>query len=193
VVRVAQERWFYRDTAEWLAMAERLKQTPCPHCKVVGMLIRHGSLYGFDDSSPQRKTVRGRRVFCSNRNARRGCGRTFSVWIADKIKRLSLSTGGLWRFLQSAVAGSVGAALSATRSYLSDRTWQRIWQRFNQGQSKIRTALSGLCPPPELPAKLPTEPAHRPAAQVLAHLQAAFQGADCPIATFQHTLRTFFL
>jgi hypothetical protein len=89
-------------------MVERLKQTPCPHCKVVGTLIRHGYLCGFDDRSPQRKTVRARRIFCSNRNARPGCGRTVSVWIADKIRRLSLTTAALWRFLHRAAAGSIG-------------------------------------------------------------------------------------
>jgi hypothetical protein len=69
-----------------------------------------------------------------------------------------------------------------------DRTWQRIWKRFDQAQCQIRTALSGLCPPPDLPA----EPVQRPAAQVLAHLQAAFPDAN-PVAAFQHTLRTFFV
>jgi hypothetical protein len=70
---------------------------------------------------------------------------------------------------------------------------QRVWKRFDLGQSKIRTALSARCPPPELPARLPTEPAHRPAAQVLAHLQAAFPDADCPIAAFQLAMHTFFV
>jgi hypothetical protein len=186
---VGAERWFYRGTEEWNAIAEQLKQTPCPHCKVVGTLIRHGFLRGFDDSSPQRKTVRARRIFCSNRNACRGCGRTFSVWLADKIRRLSLTTGALWRFLQRAAAGPILAAIRAVDCHLSDRTLQRIWKRFDQGQSKIRTALLTRCPPPELPA----EPAHRPAAQVLAHLQAAFPDASCPIAAFQHSLRTFFV
>jgi hypothetical protein len=186
---VREERWFYRTAAEWLAIAERLKQTHCPHCKVVGTLIRHGCLCGYDDSNPQRKTLRARRVFCSNRNARRGCGRTFSVWIAGKIRRLSLTSGALWRFLQRAAAGSIGAAIRAVDCHRSDRTWQRIWKRFDQGQSKIRTALFGRCPPPEPPPK----PAHRPQAQVLAHLQAAFPDAPCPIAAFQQTLRTFFV
>ena len=147
-------------------------------------------LYGFDESSPRRKTVRARRIFCSNRQARRGCGRTFSVWLADKIRRLSLTTGALWRFLQRAVAGSIVAAIRAADCHLSDRTWQRIWKRFDLGQSKIRTALSGRCPPPELPAE---RLATAGGAQVLAHLQAAFPDADCPIAAFQHTLRTFFV
>jgi len=186
---VGEERWFYRSAEEWIAIAERLKQTPCPHCKVVGALIRHGFLRGFDESSPQQKTVRARRVFCSNRNARRGCGRTFSVWIADKIRRLSLTTGGLWRFLQHAAAGSVLGAIRMAACHLSDRTLLRIWKRFDQGQSTIRTALLGRCPPPEAPA----EPWQRPAAQVLAHLQAAFPDAHCPIAAFQHSLRAFFV
>jgi hypothetical protein len=186
---VGEQRWFYRSAEEWRAIAEHLKQTPCPHCQVVGMLIRHGFVRGFDESSPQRKTVRARRIFCSNRNARRGCGRTFSVWLADKIRRLSLTSAALWRFLHRAATGSIGAAIRAVDGPLSDRTLQRIWKRFDQGQSKIRTALLGRCPPPELTA----QPGQRPAAQVLAHLQAAFPDARCPIAAFQQTLRTFFV
>ncbi len=186
------ERWFYRDDEEWNAIAERLKQTPCPHCKVVGTLIWHGFLRGYDDSNPPRKAVRARRVFCSNRHRRPGCGRTFSVWLADKIRRLNLTTGSLWRFLQRAAAGPIAAAIRTVECHLSDRTWQRLWKRFDRAQSKIRTALCGRCPPPELPARPPPEPAPRPAAEVLAHLQAAFPDAN-PIAAFQHSLRTFFV
>jgi len=185
---MAEQQWFYRSAEEWDAICERLKLTPCPHCQVVGMLIRHGSLYGYDDRS-QRQTLRARRLFCSNRHARRGCGRTISVWLADKIRRLSLTTGTLWQFLGRAVAGSLRAAIRAADGFLSDRTWLRIWKRFHQAQSKIRTALSPCCAPPAVPA--PSSP--RPAAHVLAHLTAAFPDADCPIAAFQQTMRTFFL
>jgi hypothetical protein len=181
-----RERWFYRNADEFNALAERLKLTPCPHCNAVGTLVRHGFLYGYDDTSPQRKTLRARRIFCSNRQARRGCGRTFSVWRADKIRRLSLTTTALWQLLQRAAGGSIRAAIRAAGCHLSDRTGQRLWKRFVLGQSKIRTALLGRCRPPELPAG-------RPLTQVLAHLQAAFPDASCPIAAFQHTMRTFFV
>jgi hypothetical protein len=189
MAHVGEQRWFFRNAHEWIAFAERLKQTPCPHCRVVGMLIRHGCLYGFDEDNRRRKTLRARRIFCSNRQARRGCGRTFSVWCADKVRRLSLTTAGLWRFLNHAAHGAIRAAMRTANCHLSDRTMQRIWKRFDQGQSKIRTALCTQCPPPQLPAL----PAQRTAAHVLAHLQAAFPNADCPIATCQHTLRTFFI
>jgi hypothetical protein len=184
---VGEERRFYRGDEEWTVIVEQLKQTPCPHCKAVGTLIQHGFLRGFDDSSPQRKTVRAHRIFCSNRHAGRGCGRTFSIWLADKIRRLGLTTGALWRFLQLAATVSILAAIRTAECHLSDRTWQRIWRRFDLAQSKIRTALSARCPPPELPA----EP--RPTAHVLAHLHAAFPDTDCPITDFQHTLQTFFV
>ncbi len=187
------ERCFYRDEQDWLAIVERLKLTSCPHCKTIGNLIRHGFLYGFDDSSPQR-TIRARRIFCSKRKRRRGCGRTFSVWLADKIRRLSLTTRTLWRFLQHAVAGSFAAAIratiQATNCQRSNRTFQRIWNRFDLAQSAIRTALLTRGPPPELPAAAMRRPA---AAQVLAHLQVTFPHDDCPIAAFQHATRSFFM
>jgi hypothetical protein len=195
-------RWFCRGDDEWNAIAERLKLMPCPHCDVVGELIRHGYAYGFDETNPRHKTVRGRRIFCSNRNRRRGCGLTFCIWLADSIRRLSLTTRAVWTFLQLAVAGAVGALAAAIRAAdaegrRSDRTWQRLWTRFLLGQSKIRTTLLRRCPPPESPAasqaESPTKSHRRSAAQVLAHLKAAFPDADCPIAAFQHSTRSFFV
>jgi hypothetical protein len=191
---LGEQRWFFRSPGEWLAIAQRLKLTPCPHCKVVGTLIRHGCLYGFDPSGPKRETVRARRVFCSNRNARPGCGRTFSVWCADKIRRLSVTTNALWQFLQLAIAGTIVAASRAVAARLSDRTWQRIWQRFGLAQSKIRTALYSRCrPPPESLPRSSTNPTRLTAAEVLAHLQAAFPDVHCPIAAFQYDLNAFFI
>ena len=138
---VGEGQWFCRNDDEWNALTERLKLTPCPHCQMVGTLIRHGCLRGYDEASTRRKIVRARRLFCSNRNARRGCGRTVSVWCADKIRRLSLSTGTLCRFLRRAASDGISEAIRALRCHLSDRTLQRLWQRFDRGQSKIRTAL----------------------------------------------------
>jgi hypothetical protein len=186
---VAGDQWFYCSDEEWLTVAQRIKLTPCPHCKVVGTLVLHGFLYGFDDTSPQRKSRRARRIFCSNRNVRPGCGRTFSIWLADKIRRLSLTAQTLWTFLLRAVAGSIAAACRAGNGHLCNRTWQRIWKRFHLAQSSIRTTLFARCPPP----KPPPNSARRPAAEILAHLEAAFPNDYCPIAAFQHTTRTFFV
>jgi hypothetical protein len=190
---VGEERRFFRNEQEWRAMAERLKQTSCPHCKIVGALNQHGYLRGIDESSPRKETERARRVFCSNRRARPGCGRTFSVWLADKIRRLSLTAGALWRFLQAALIHGILAASRDLNCQLSDRHMQRIWMRFDRAQTKIRTALCRRCPPPGSLPRPPANPAHRPAAQVLAHLQTAFPDAHCPITAFQHSMNTSFV
>lgn len=186
---MSDERWFCRDDAEWTALVERLKLTPCPHCRAVGTLIRHGVLTGFDDSCP-RRTVRARRIFCSNRHRRCGCGRTVSVWYAHKIRRLSLTTRTVWTFLKHAVAGTIAAAIRTTNSVRSDRTMRRVWTRFQRAQSAIRTALLNRGPPPECAAASFCQPA---AAHVLAHLLSTFTQADCPVAAFQPATRSFFL
>ena len=89
---LAKPQHFYRTAQDWDTIYQHLKHTPCPHCQTVGMLICHGFLYGYDDTSPRRKTARARRILCSNRKAGHGCGKTFNVWLADKIRRLSLTT-----------------------------------------------------------------------------------------------------
>jgi len=184
---VGDEPWFYHNEAEWTALVERLKLTPCPHCRTVGTLIRHGVLTGFDDQGP-RPTLRARRLFCSNRHRRTGCGRTVSVWFAEKIRRLSLTTRTLWDFLQRVVQTSLAAAIRQTNCPRSDRTCRRIWSRFQRHQSAIRTALLNRGPPPQ---STPT-PSSRPTqAQVLAHLQSQFSKAHCPIAAFQQANRRF--
>ena len=187
---MGEERWFYRDECDWVALVERLKLTPCPHCNTVGTLNRHGDLHGYDDTSPRRKTVRGRRLFCSNRGRRPGCGRTVSVWITDRIRRLSVTTRTLGTFLRRAVADGIAAAIRAAPNPRSDRTWQRLWRRFDRAQSRIRTALLARGPPPEFPPGSVRRP---DAAQLLAHLHATFPDADSPLAAFQQATRSFVL
>lgn len=187
---MGDERWFYHDERDWAVLVERIKLTPCPHCQAVGTLNRHGSLHGFDDTSPRRQTLRGRRLFCSNRGRRPGCGRTVSVWFADRIRRLSVTTRTLGPFLRRAVSDGLAAATRAATSLRSGRTWQRLWTRFDRAQSRLRTALLARGPPPDgLPAS-----ARRPdLAQLLAHLHATFPDADCPFAAFQRATQSFVL
>jgi hypothetical protein len=170
------------------AVLVTLKMTACPHCKQIGYLIRHGFLRGYDQTQLRGKTVRARRVFCNNRNRSTGCGRTFSLWIADRIKRLFLDAASLWEFLKQAVlTGNRRRAFRSLESRLSDSAPYRIWKRFDQAQSAIRTALGTLCKPPEIVSKQPAE-------VTLAHLEAAFKEHPLdPIAAFQVTLQTFFV
>jgi hypothetical protein len=184
------EHWFYRTDTEWTAISERLKQTACPHCQAIGTLNRHGSLVGYDDQSPPRKTLRARRIFCSNRGRRPGCGRTFCIWKSSTIRRLSLTTRTLWAFLKQAVIHGIAATIRAMKCHRSPRTWHRVWKRIRLAQSRIRTALQGRGPPPDGSCEAFRRPIE---AQVLAHLHATFPDADCPWAAYQQATRSFVL
>ena len=168
----------------------KLKLNPCPHCKKIGYLIRHGSLLGYVQNQLGNtvRADRAVRVYCSNRHRLNGCGRTFSVWTADKIKHLFLSADSLWLFLNDAIRS--GNKLQAFRNLncgLSDSATYHIWRRFLNAQVPIRTALLALCEPPPLisdcSAKL-----------TIAHLAKAFKEHKLsPIAAFAATLQTFFI
>ncbi len=56
---MADERWFYRNDDDWIAIVQRLKLTACPHCRTVGTLVRHGSLRGYDGDAAGRKSHPG--------------------------------------------------------------------------------------------------------------------------------------
>ncbi len=172
---------------EFDAVHARLKITACPHCSSVGNLIRHGFLRGYDDENQQTKTVRGWRLFCSNRGRATGCGRTFSIWVASKIKRLFLTAESLWSFLkQAASTGNKMQALQKLESGLSCSAPYRIWKRFLAAQSAIRTAVCRVCKPPKCTARNTAE-------HTLAHLEAAFSEHACPVAAFQVRLQTSFM
>jgi 5-methylcytosine-specific restriction endonuclease McrA len=175
------------DVDDFLA---NLKITPCPHCKKTGFLNRHGALIGYslNQMGSAIRAARAVRVYCSNRHLASGCGRTFSVWTADKIKHLFLSAESLWLFLNQAVCS--GNKLQAFRTLncgLSDSATYHIWRRFLNAQVAIRTALLALCEPPQLNSEYP-------ATLTLEHLAKAFHGHKLsPIAAFAATLQSFFI
>ncbi len=69
---------------------------------------------------------------------------------------------------------------------LSDSAPYRIWKRFVEAQSAIRTALSPWCQPPNVVSDHPT-------ALTFAYVQAAFVDHPSPIVAFQVKLQTSFM
>lgn len=175
---------FVRDRNALDDLLATTKQAPCPHCRRAGTLVGHGLLTGYAERGNERE-VRGRRLLCSARFRRTGCGRTFSVLLATVVARFTARTPTIAALLESVVGGlSRKAAWQSAQSVasavpgLSLRSGYRLWDRLVAAQSRIRTALSNLSPPPA------TADA-RPIAQMLAHLRHAFGGARCLLAAFQ--------
>lgn len=180
---------YYRSESALLRLHQGLKQARCPACKAIGTLNLHGWLYGYAEHDECGLSRRGRRIYCNNRKRRRnGCGRTFSVWSADRLKRLRLGAAALWAFLTLVLQlGNKAAALRAVTTGLSVSCAYRLWTRFLNGQSHLRTALARLCAAPQVSRS------RRPFEQTLAHLQAAFPHDPCPVAAFQQRFQSAFL
>lgn len=172
---------FYQTETEFEELRAMLKLISCPHCKKIGYLILHGYLYGYQDTCDSSKTKRGRRIFCSNRKNRKGCGGTFSILKASILKRFRVSTRSLWCFLDNILNGmNTIRAFQASGSTLGEAGVYRLYSRFKHEQSRIRAILSGIKDPP-----LPGHSAN-PAFLTLMHLKTVFKGCPCPISEFQH-------
>lgn len=172
---------------EFYKYKNKLKFVPCPHCRAAGQLICHGYLHGYGDKGHE-KIRRGWRIFCSNRNLRKGCGRTFSILLAVWLYRRMIDANRLWNFLKGRLHGSsIKKAWEAISSPFCLETGYKIWASFIRNQSHIRSLLFRLA--------LPTALNHiqNPAFQLIAHLKKTFRHASCPVASFQIAFQQAFL
>jgi len=159
---------------------------PCPHCRRKGALILHGFIYGY--LLPGGKQKKAHRVFCSNRNRRPGCGRTFALRRATVIRKLAVTTEQLWKFIKNICkATPIKHALEIHPSQYSLSSIYRLHQRFKRRQHVIRTRLIEFAQPP------PVNDSANPIRQTIEHLRTAFNNKPCPITAFQHHFQTAIL
>ena len=173
---------FVRDPEQLSEALFAVKAEACPHCRQTGWLIGHGWLRGYAERDGGLR-VRGRRLFCSNRFRRRGCGRTVAVLLADVLPRLVVGALCLFRFVSRVVEGATRLAAwrSALRGVTSSRHAYRLWHHVVAAHGRIASALVQRCPPP-------TFDGTHPIGQCLAHLDAAGCGTSA-FAGFQSLLQ----
>jgi len=175
---------FVRDASALGAVLFGLKLTPCPHCRQTGAVIGHGFLRGYAEGSSEVET-RGRRVFCSDRGQRPGCGRTFSVLLSTVLGGFVLRTLTLFCFATAVLAGLTRRAawLREARGALSLSSGYRLWRRLCAAQSTLRARLCREAPPPDSPAR-------EPLAQLVRHLRLVVGESEAdPFAAFQNVVQ----
>ena len=79
------------DQASFSLDAHASKHRYCPYCHQSGTLVSHGYFYKRSSDQPSKPV--GKRILCSSRCSRSGCGRTHSWYLADIVpkKRYPLS------------------------------------------------------------------------------------------------------
>jgi hypothetical protein len=150
-------------------------------------LNRHSFLYGNDPFDCAKEAVRGQRVFCSNRGRRGGCGKTFSVFLADTLPRHTLTATLLWQWLIQKLAGlSAKAAAEKANLSFALETVYRVGRKLRGRLDRLRTLL---CREQAPPASAQVDPV----LQSMEHLQSVFPRQQCPPAAFQLYFQVPFL
>lgn len=173
----------YTTEEEFKTFHSALKHMLCPHCRQRGYLILHGFVYGYGDTDRAR---RGHRIFCSNRNQRSGCGKTFCLLKTLFIRQFMISARALSAFLDCLCQGLCPAkAGRILEPQMSKTSIYRIYHRFRNSQSRIRTLLKQVKDPPDIPGT------NDPVVQTIFHLKSVFKG--CFVSQFQHFFQVSFL
>ncbi len=180
---------FYRSNASFQEIHNNLKQILCPHCRTPQNLILHGYLYGFDYKTYSKRIIRGHRIFCSNRNRRKGCGKTFSIFLKLFIKNFIVNTKNLWQFLNNITKEkNKTKAFRSLNLPFSETTFYRLFKRFIIKQHKIRTYLNKMSKPPKYSHHIKAT-----YIETIIHCSVAFKMQNNPISAFQEHFQISFL
>lgn len=133
---------FVSGISAFQSLAENAKAFACRHCGRVGTLIGHGYLRGYDEQSSARQ-LRAKRVFCSNRGHRRGCGRTDSSFLRLFVPYFTITTLTLWSLFSRVSEGlSVFDSSAGSAFPLCPRSAYRLAVRLKRARLTWRSWLA---------------------------------------------------
>lgn len=125
----------------------------CKHCHQSGQMISHGFIYR-QHSSIEKEPV-GKRVFCSNRYGRSGCGRTHQLYVAHRFPFLHYGAAALLIFLCSLLMGrSLEDAYEAATEQVEPRNAWRWLKRLMRNLSDFRCFLKTRLKPTDTAPQL---------------------------------------
>ncbi len=74
----------------------------CAHCSRNDQFVSHGFVYKQRSQKVRQKV--GKRLFCSNRDGRSGCGRTYRLYVAEALPCLQYGATHLFVFLLALIS-----------------------------------------------------------------------------------------
>lgn len=170
---------YYNNDKELTQHLDRLNMEMCPHCKQFGFLICHGFLTGYSEHGSE-KIVRGRRIFCSNRFLKSGCGRTYSVTHSKFIYGHVVTATILWQFFLLLLKGfNPHQSWKQAGHEFSSETGYRFYRKMLHAQINHRTLLLTIRPPPLSDTK-------ESFLHLIEHFQECFPSSSCPFSQFQY-------
>ena len=168
------------NSCEFLNLRAMLQWRPCPHCDKHQALKAHGFLRSTDSS------IRGIRLYCSNRYSNQGCGRTFPIYFEKHIPNASLTNQQISKLIESYQETTPDKGITLIHRVMhgicSQSTAYRWIKKFKLNQSTLRSQTYLLTAPDKT-----TEGSAL--SQTWKHLRKAFPAASCILSAFQGKLQ----
>ncbi len=156
-----------------------LKMYLWPFCRKQGYLIMHDYIKGYSDLYNFELGIKGRRIFCSNRNKRKGCGRTWSMYLQLVIPGFSIGIKTLTLIISC--KATIFETWKKSFTHLSLSTYYRLHKCFEKQIPEIRTRLIEHFKPPP--------PQSNPITQTIEHIKYFHPSLLSATALFQTTFQ----
>lgn len=129
----------------------------CIHCSKHDQFVSHGIVYKQRSSTSAEKV--GKRLFCSNRYGRRGCGRTFQLYVSNEIPTFRYNAAHLFAFIASLLTQHSVKKAYFVATGKSD--FRHAWYWLNRLAKQMSTFRSFLQSRPKLTAHSFQDKVHR--------------------------------
>lgn len=112
----------------------------CAHCLKNDQFVSHGNIYKQRSIAFAEKI--GKRLFCSNRYGRSGCGRTFQLYIANEVPSFRYGAAQLFVFITALLANlKIGEAYEQATGQTEPRNAWRWLDKLMRKLSDLRSFL----------------------------------------------------
>jgi hypothetical protein len=123
-----------------LSLEYHQNKLECIHCLKSDQFVSHGIIYKQRSSAFAEKV--GKRLFCSNRSSRNGCGRTYQLTIANEVPSFRYGASELFIFITALLANvHIGEAYYQATGQLETRNAWRWLKKINGKLSDYRSFL----------------------------------------------------
>ncbi len=118
-----------------LSLDYHQNEVQCGFCLKNDQFISHGVVYKQHSITDKEKV--GKRIFCSNRYGRSGCGRTFQLYIACKLPFFQYGAAHLFVFISSLLANMTIAESYIKATKQSEIEPRNAWRWLNKLMIKL--------------------------------------------------------
>jgi hypothetical protein len=157
----------------------QLELEPCKHCQQTHQLVSHGFIRKKRSGGGDPQAV-GKRVFCSNRHQRTGCGRTMQLYLDGTLRYVHHAGSAVVAFVLALLTGvSIGLAYMQVTGAHSPRHAYRWLHRLDRQISTYRSLFHQPLLVQPMIIEPPGCPRRSLLASTFAHLIARFGQPLC--------------